>query len=98
MIPTVREPPDVASAPPERCCFCRWTTRHWTALPDRTPGQQVACCEACAFTHRPVQVPSKVAWFDLETWRGWAAGVHDNWRYVTKAEMKARHRNYAREP
>jgi hypothetical protein len=98
MIPILHEPLDMALGVPERCCFCRSATRFWTALPDRTPGQQVACCETCAGTHWPVQVPSKEAWFDLEAWRGWAAGVHDSWRGRTKAEIRARHRRHARAP
>lgn len=50
----------------ERCCFCRAHTHTWTNLPDRQPGQQVACCEACARVADPVDVPTKKAWMRAE--------------------------------
>ena len=43
---------------------CRGLTAHWTALADRAPGAQVACCEACAEACEPSDVPSKDEWFD----------------------------------
>jgi hypothetical protein len=46
----------------ERCCFYRVFTNHWTALPDRTPGGQVACCRDCAKTRKPIEVPTKHDW------------------------------------
>jgi len=63
-IPVVQEPPDMG--PAERCCFCRKRTRMWTALHDRSPGQQVACCEVCAKSHVPKDVPTKAEWFRQE--------------------------------
>ncbi len=60
-IPTKREP--VGEGPPfEACCFCDRRTPFWTELADRTPGQQVACCEPCAEKHEPSEVPTKAAW------------------------------------
>lgn len=56
----------------ERCCMCREPTPMWTNLPDRTAGEQVALCEVCAMQARPVMVPSKRAWLDLERARRWA--------------------------
>ena len=50
----------------ENCCFCRKPTPYWTALKDRTPGEQVACCETCAAGKMPTQVPTKQEWFDKE--------------------------------
>lgn len=50
----------------ERCCFCRNLTKYWTKLDDRTPGQQVACCQACAKVHVASEVPTKDAWWDRE--------------------------------
>lgn len=38
----------------------------WTSLADRTPGQQVACCQGCAETHEPVAVPTKHDWCEAE--------------------------------
>ena len=52
--------------PHERCCFCRTPTVEWTLLEDRTPGQQVACCGACARLHAPFEVPTKGEWCDAE--------------------------------
>lgn len=63
-IPLKREPPDMG--PAERCCFCRTPSRMWTDLPDRTPGQQVACCERCASERIPEEVPTKEQWFRAE--------------------------------
>lgn len=50
----------------ELCCVCRTPTRMWTDLPDRTPGQQVACCKTCATVKAPAQVPTKAEWCDKE--------------------------------
>jgi hypothetical protein len=50
------------SPPFEECCFCFKPTPYWTELPDRTGGQQVACCQPCSKTHRPVDVPTKPDW------------------------------------
>lgn len=68
MIPTKREPIGWSrgSWEMERCCFCRQPTPYWTTLPDRTPGQQVACCETCAPIRNPEEVPSKAVWCGLE--------------------------------
>ena len=38
----------------------------WTMIEDRTPGQQVACCESCARHHAPFEVPTKAEWCDAE--------------------------------
>jgi len=46
----------------EKCCFCRKPTPYWTHLEDRTPGEQVACCETCAAVKLPAQVPTKKEW------------------------------------
>lgn len=46
----------------EHCAICRAITHHWTALPDRAPGEQVACCEGCAKSKTPGDVPTKDAW------------------------------------
>lgn len=46
----------------ERCCFCRTETQLWATSND------VACCEACAKTHSPAELPSKQTWFDREVW------------------------------
>lgn len=54
------------SWPAENCCFCRNATHWWTSLRDRTPGQQVACCQACAKSRAASEVPSKTAWCDAE--------------------------------
>lgn len=64
MIPVKPEPDP--EPPYERCCFCRCRTTFWTELKNRTPGQQVACCEDCAKTHSQRQVPSKKKWFERE--------------------------------
>lgn len=48
----------------ESCCFCHEPTRFWTALLDRKPGQQVACCPFCAETFDTDVVPSKKEWCD----------------------------------
>lgn len=65
MIPTKKSPYGEL-ATPEHCCFCRSLTRWWTALKDRTPGQQVACCKTCAVVKIPTQVPTKDEWWDKE--------------------------------
>jgi hypothetical protein len=46
----------------EKCCFCRSKTAFWTSLPDRPPGQQVACCPHCASRGEPEDVPPKPVW------------------------------------
>lgn len=56
-----------AEWPPEACCFCRRGTFHWTALPTRTPGEQVACCALCAKEATAEDVPTKDVWFRRET-------------------------------
>jgi hypothetical protein len=48
----------------EACCFCHQPSAHWTDLPDRTPGQQVACCPGCADIFEPDVVPTKREWRD----------------------------------
>lgn len=63
-IPLLREPAGMGGL--ERCCFCRKPTPMWTALKERTPGEQVACCEACAETQAPEEVPSKRVWCGIE--------------------------------
>lgn len=64
-LPLVPEPIDMGVA--EACCFCHALTRFWTDLPDRTPGQQVACCPDCAGIFDADVVPSKNEWMDY--WR-----------------------------
>jgi hypothetical protein len=67
MIDVEHEEGAIALADPiERCCFCRTPTRWWTKLPDRTPGQQVACCQGCADSQAPADVPTKDQWCDRE--------------------------------
>lgn len=46
----------------EPCAFCEKMTTHWTALKNRTPGEQVAVCSICADKRAPKDVPSKEAW------------------------------------
>ena len=50
----------------ERCFSCRTPTIFWTDLPDRSPGQQVACCPGCACDVKPAEVPTKEQWFANE--------------------------------
>ena len=50
------------TAEPEVCCFCDRPTKHWTALPDREPEDQVACCKSCAIKRRWDEVPTKIEW------------------------------------
>ena len=57
---------DDPKPPYEHCCFCDYETMYWTALPKRKPGDQVACCQACAKKHEPEEVPTKDAWFEAE--------------------------------
>lgn len=54
--------------------MCRKQTRLWTAIPDRSPGQQVAICEECAATSDPMDVPSKSDWVARER-RAWGGEV-----------------------
>lgn len=65
MITIVQEPKEISREfghSRERCCFCRAPTPHWTAIPERTPGEQVACCPECGETRSPEEVPSKTEW------------------------------------
>lgn len=71
MIPIVREDEDMGPVM-ERCCFCRTPTRMWTDLPDRKPGEQVACCTKCSETGSPKAVPTKAIWYNAERGKAWA--------------------------
>jgi hypothetical protein len=71
-VPLEREPGDMPAA--ERCCFCRAVTPFWTALPDRAPGGQVACCKACADRAEASDVPPKPDWCRRE-----AIASRTNW-------------------
>lgn len=51
----------------ESCAICAAPTVHWTALPGRKSGEQVACCRWCAATKTPADVPTKAAWFKAAT-------------------------------
>lgn len=62
--------PDLDGEAVEACCFCRVPSLTWTALPERTGGEQVACCAACAAHATPEQVPSKLVWIERETIAG----------------------------
>jgi adenylate cyclase len=64
LIPVKRQPD--LEPPYERCCFCRTPTTMWTALKDRAPGGQVACCKDCSLSHTQDEVPSKKDWCDKE--------------------------------
>ena len=64
MIPIEREPDD--DQPCERCCFCRTVTDMWTAIPERSPGEQVACCTRCARHGTVAAVPAKADWCERE--------------------------------
>jgi hypothetical protein len=64
MIPLEREPEDLGGV--EHCCFCRKRTPMWTTLARRVPGDQVACCEACASKYRIRDVPTKRYWCEKE--------------------------------
>lgn len=63
MIPVDR--PEDADLEPcaVRGSSCRGLTTLWTALPDRQPKDQVACCSTCSVTCEPEDVPSKAEWF-----------------------------------
>ena len=50
----------------ECCCFCRKPSNSWTKLPNRTGGDQVACCDSCAKRAHPEDVPSKRVWMRRE--------------------------------
>ena len=63
-IPLEKE--DDVEMPFERCCFCRKPTPWWTKLPRRTPGAQVACCQACSQERKHKDVPTKDEWCDKE--------------------------------
>lgn len=65
-IPIEREEDWATTYPHEHCCFCRAPTPWWTALADREPGAQVACCGECAEQYRPEEVPSKLEWCNKE--------------------------------
>jgi hypothetical protein len=58
--------PDPEGEAVEACCFCRKPSLTWTALPERTDGEQVACCVRCAIHARPHHVPTKKEWFERE--------------------------------
>lgn len=65
MIPIIEEPIEIRrefGSSRERCCFCREPTIHWTKLPERTPGEQVAICPGCGEIHSPEEVPPKSEW------------------------------------
>ncbi len=47
----------------EPCALCGRLTGRWTALPDRQPKDQVACCKACGEAREPEDVPTKEEWF-----------------------------------
>jgi len=64
-IPVEKENP--VEPPFEHCCFCCKPTAFWTKLPDRKPGEQVACCESCAGVNTPDDVPTKKTWCDAES-------------------------------
>lgn len=68
MIDVKEEPSEVRQSfySTERCCFCREPTRYWTDLPNRSAGQQVACCRSCACAANAADVPTKSAWFRRE--------------------------------
>lgn len=61
-IPIEREDPVLDGAEACALCLSRYTA-WWTALPDREPGEQVACCAPCARERQPADVPTKAAWF-----------------------------------
>lgn len=65
----------------ENCCFCFVNTPMWTVLQDRTPGQQVACCEKCAQIHNPEEVPTKREWCDSVDAQPprWVGAFSDQW-------------------
>lgn len=67
-VPVATEPKNspTSTMDMERCCFCRAKTAFWTELPERKPGDQVACCEACAKQAWPLDVPSKRVWMRRE--------------------------------
>jgi len=73
--PIVRETGPIALWDRERCCVCRALTPMWTAIPERTDGQQVALCESCAAKTPPSAVPTKDEWcarersLERSTWR-----------------------------
>ena len=64
MIRLVKEPD--GDEPLERCCFCRVTTPYWTSIKGRKLNKQVACCEACAKSHKVAEVPTKADWCKKE--------------------------------
>ena len=47
---------DEPNWPLERCCFCKTPSRTW-AHP-----QDVACCQSCASTRTPADLPTKKEW------------------------------------
>jgi len=69
--------PDTIGPPLERCCFCRSPSQTWTHLPDRRPGEPVACCALCAGHRHPAEVPTKADWIRADTARA-AAPVLDS--------------------
>lgn len=56
------KPEEPARPPYEPCCFCERPTPNWTAMKDRPPEAQVACCRLCANKHEPEDVPTKEDW------------------------------------
>lgn len=62
----VEQDPDPEETFLENCCFCRKTTRYWTNLVSRKPGDQVACCPECAKVAEPDDVPTKEVWWRRE--------------------------------
>jgi hypothetical protein len=62
MIPTTSEMGPFGGL--ENCAICRGITVLWTDLPERAPGEQVACCKGCAKSKVPADVPTKRAWFE----------------------------------
>jgi hypothetical protein len=47
----------------ESCCFCRTPTLFWVAP---VTGESVACCQPCAGTHEPKDLPTKKKWCESE--------------------------------
>ena len=60
MIPIKKED-EGPGGPWERCCICRKQTAYWTDLPDRSEGEQVACCRACSVATADL-IPTKRIW------------------------------------
>lgn len=58
-------------APYENCCFCVKPTAYWAHEPGKkeVTGASVACCRACALTHRESELPTKEVWWQREEQR-----------------------------